>query len=235
MKRYSITKYKILKKLQVAYFFNFIKKRKINNLRYYIYLKFHKKKFSGMRGFFRVNVVQKPLIFRRKSKYCRYFLLRQFFRSFYGFLKIKHIKKIITRSKIKKMASLHFLKQLEWRLDVLLFRLGLFKTVKAAKIYILHYSVLVNSRPTKNFAHVLDINDFLSLAKEHIKFFKKKLYCNIRNKILPQPILANYLNFNYKTLTCMPNLFSFEQVSFPFRFQDTSLKSIMNYYYRGLL
>lgn len=113
MKKHSINKYKILKKLQVLYFFNLTKKRKINNLRYYIYLKFHKKRFSGMKGFFRVNVVQKPLIFRRKSKYCRYFLLRQFFRSFYGFLKIKHIKKIVVQSKIKKRATLHFLKQLE--------------------------------------------------------------------------------------------------------------------------
>ncbi len=235
MKKYSITKYKVLKKLQVLYFFNFIKKRKLNNLRYYLYLKLYNKKLSNTRGFFRVNIVEKPLIFRRKSKYCRYFLLRQFFRSFYGFLKIKHIKKIVKRSKIKKIAPLHFLKQLEWRIDVLLFRLGLFKTVKESRNYILHSSVLINNKQTKNFSYVLKSNDFLSLSIEHIKFFKKKLYSNIKYKNLPQPILANYLNFNYKTLICMPNLFNFEQVSFPFRFEENFLKSIMNYYYRGLL
>tara|TARA_R110002050_G_scaffold77851_2_gene166100 strand:+ start:6833 stop:7540 length:708 start_codon:yes stop_codon:yes gene_type:complete len=234
MKKSAFNKYKTLKRLQVLYFYSLIKKRKLNNFRYYIYSNFYKKKYNNNNDFFRVNIVEKPLIFRRKSKYCRYFLLRQFFRSYYGFLKINYIKKILIKNKIKKQSPTHFLKQLELRLDVLLFRLGLFKSIKESRNYILHSYVLVNNRKTKNFSKTLKSNDFLSLPLEDIKYFKKLLYSNLKTLKLVNPVLPTYLNVNYKILTCMPALFNLEQVPFPFRFNENFLKSIMNYYYRGL-
>lgn len=234
MKKSAFNKYKTLKRLQVLYFYSLIKKRKLNNFRYYIYSNFYKKKFHNNSDFFRVNIVEKPLIFRRKSKYCRYFLLRQFFRAYYGFLKIKYIKKILLRNKIKKQSPVHFLKYLELRLDVLLLRLGLFKSIKESRNYILHSNVLVNHKKTKNFSKILNSTDFLSLPLSDIKYFKKVLYFNLKNIKLINPVLPNYLNINYNTLICMPALFNLEQVPFPFRFNENFLKSIMNYYYRGL-
>ena len=234
MKKSAFYKYKTLKRLQVVYFFNFIKKRKLNNFRYQIYLLFYKKKFTSNNDFFRVNVVEKPLVFRRKSKYCRYFLLRQFFRSFYGFLKIKYIKKIINKIKIKKKSPLHFLRQLEWRVDVLLFRLGIFSNIKEARKYILHSNVLINGRVIKDFSKSLKNQDFLSLPIKDVKFFKKKLYNNLKIVQVMNPVMPNYINVNYKTLICMPALFSIEQVPFPFRFNENFLKSIMNYYSKEL-
>ena len=234
MKKSTFQKYKTLKKLQVLQFYSFIKKRKLNNFRYYIYFTFYKKKFNNNKDFFRVNIVEKPLVFRRKSKYCRYFFLRQFFRSYYGFLKIKYIKKILIKNKIKKQNPTHFLKHLEFRLDVLLLRLGLFNSIKASRNYILHSNVLVNNKKTKNFSKTINLNDFLSFKVEDIKYFKKLLYLNLKSYKLINPILPNYININYNTLTCMPGLFNIKQVPFPFRFNENLLKSIMNYYYRGL-
>jgi ribosomal protein S4 len=234
MKKLAFNKYKTLKRLQVLYFYALIKKRKLNNFRYYIYSNFYKKKSYNNTDFFRVNIVEKPLIFRRKSKYCRYFLLRQFFRSYYGFLKINYIKKILIRNKIKKQNPVHFLKQLELRLDVLLLRLGFFNSIKESRNYILHSNVFVNNKKTKDFSKTLKSSDFLSLSLTDVKYFKKLLYFKLKNFKLINPVLPNYLNMNYNTLICMPALFNFEQVPFPFRFNENFLKSIMNYYHKGL-
>ena len=46
MKKLAFNKYKTLKRLQVLYFYALIKKRKLNNFRYYIYSNFYKKKIS---------------------------------------------------------------------------------------------------------------------------------------------------------------------------------------------
>ena len=59
--------------------------------------------------FYKVGYIPRPFYFKKKTKFCKYFLKRQQFRLFYSFIKIKVLKKIIKSSLKKKMLLLFLL------------------------------------------------------------------------------------------------------------------------------
>ena len=82
---------------------NVIFKRKKILIKNFLYSLKRKKKFD----FYKVGYVPRPFYFKRKTKFCKYFLRRQQFRLFYSFLKIKVIRKIIKKV-LKEKILLHY-------------------------------------------------------------------------------------------------------------------------------
>lgn len=245
MKKHTLNKYLVLKRLNKKYFINYLNKFKINKL-FFILFKNHLlnyfsknknqlKSVFGAFGYFRIDIVEKPIVFRRKTKYCRYFLIRQFFRSFYGSLKIKYLKKIAKISFYRKNAPVHFLRLLESRLDVFLYRLGLVRSVNMARQLILHSTVSVNFRITKNFAYNLGVKDVVSFKFNQLKSYKFKTYSNYVNNVVLVKTLSNYIEADYARFVFKMGVFkAVNEVYFPFRVTKGHLISIMNYYGKEL-
>ncbi|EPS73339.1 hypothetical protein M569_01424, partial [Genlisea aurea] len=91
---------------------------------------------------------------------------RQQFRLFYSFIKIKALRKIILKSFKKKDSVNAFVYFLESRIDVLLFRLNFFSSIREARQKILHGNVLVNNKVIKHFSYNLGEGDCLTFKKE---------------------------------------------------------------------
>src|SRR6185312_13711128 len=102
--------------------------------------------------FYKIGFVPRPFYFKRKTKFCKYFLKRQQFRLFYSFIKIKNLKKLIKKSIKKKNSVALFAYFLESRLDTLLFRLNLVNSIRMARFLISFGYILVNNRIEKRYS-----------------------------------------------------------------------------------
>lgn len=121
-------------------------------------------------------------------------------RTYYGNYNLKDFRIYIKRSlkrNIDFMSSLLLL--LECRLDIVLYRINLFKTPAEAKQYIKRGLVLINGKVIKNYKKQLYINDVISLR------YKEFFYNNLLQKLKKKILLYNYpryLEVNYKIMKC---------------------------------
>jgi ribosomal protein S4 len=165
LKRKSLIILKFLRKVYK------IKKKYTNNI---------KKKNTN---FFRILNIPRPQYNRRKTKYGKYFFLRQQFRIFYGFLRIRTLQLIIKKS-FKKMNSInYFLYLMESRLDVILFRLNFVSSVRMARQLIVHGNIVINNRIIRNPNYNFKKKDILTFNNKNIYKYKLLLYYNIVSKL----------------------------------------------------
>ncbi len=125
------------------------------------------------------------------------------FRKYYGdFTKKKfksYLKRIDTR-RIDYVSKLLFL--LESRLDIILYRLNIYKTPREARNIIKSNKITVNNKIINKLNYQLYINDIINIKYKYKKFLRK----NIIKKIKKKEILFNYpkyLEINYKILKCI--------------------------------
>lgn len=234
MKKYILNKYMFLKRINKSYFINFLNKYKINKLffilakKYKRILSLHRKKsrrkkkeYNDVFSFFRVDVIQRPLVYRRKTKYCRYFFFRQFFKSFYGYFKVKLLKKLSRRCFFRKRPAIAFLRLFETRLDIFLFRLGLVRSAISARQFIQHGNVMVNNRVVRDYSYSLQVGEPVTFKKEIIKEIKKKVYINLKNNFTQMKVLPSYIEVDYKRFCFNFGVFEkVEEVPFPFRITE---------------
>lgn len=126
------------------------------------------------------------------------------FRVYYGDMTIKKFRKYLQKVNTRRLdfeSKICFL--LESRLDILLFRLNLVKTPRAAKEYIKGRKIKVNYKTVTTLNHQLYINDIitfdLNLSK---RFFRYYLILRLKKR----KILFNYpkyLEMNYSLMKCM--------------------------------
>lgn len=241
MKKHTLNKYLFLKKCNKRYYLNFLYKYKMNKLFCYIiknYMNNFTNKANVSKGkgvsftdYFRVDILEKPAVFRRKTKYCRYFFFRQFFRSFYGALKIHYLKQLAKRCFYSKQAPLYFLRSLESRLDVFLYRLGLVRSAIAAKQIIAHGNVLVNSKVVRDVSYELKVNDIVSFIPSKIHEYKRQVYLNYKNATVLHSVFASYVEVDFKHFIFTMGTFKkITEVYFPFRLTEASVLFIMNFY-----
>jgi ribosomal protein S4 len=132
-------------------------------------------------------------------KFMRVFL---FFRTYYGDFTIKKFKKYvnsINKRRIDIMSKILFL--LESRLDILLYRVNLFKNPREARSFIKMKKIKINNKIINKLKHHIYINDIIDFVLP----FKKFLYKNFLQKLLKKnkKILFNYpryLEINYKIM-----------------------------------
>lgn len=92
--------------------------------------------------------------------------LKRVFRFFYGYLKSNVWKKAYVESKYRKNKVLHFLRHLENRLVVVLFRMNLSASLMQAKQFIRHGFVYVNGKRIIYRNYKVKINDVVTLDKK---------------------------------------------------------------------
>lgn len=215
-----------LKRDLVGFFFL---KRKLLIIKFFLLLTLKLKK-KNVPNFFRIKILEQPFFSKKRTKYYKFFLLRQQFRIFYSFIKIKSLKKIILKSLKKKDSVNAFVYFLESRLDVILFRLNLVSSVREARQKILHGNVLVNNKIIKKGSYNLKESDCLSFKKDKIIFFKKKILENIRTKKSFLVKIPNYIEYDLNNLLFVFTKISLNDVRFFYKLNFYTILSLMNFY-----
>ncbi|MGX7577226.1 S4 domain-containing protein [Candidatus Vidania fulgoroideorum] len=107
---------------------------------------------------------------RAKQKIKRIYLIKE--KQFFNY-----IKKCFSK-------PIKLLYILESRLDSILYRTGLFKTIKEVKQFINHKNVIINNNLNNISSTIIKINDILILKKKIINISSNKNFYFYKNKIL---------------------------------------------------
>ena len=210
-----------------------IQKRKLLLIRNYI-IKLYKLKNKFKRkkrvGFYRINNFEKPVYFRRKTKYGKYFILRRQFRIFYGFLSIKMIKKIIKKSFRKRYALCYFIYLMESRIDVLVYRLHIVKSVRSARQWIFNGNVIINNNIIINPGYNVKKGDLILFNKNIMLLNKTKLYKCIKSKNWSRSLVPNYLEYDLNNFIFTFINFNVYDVPFFAPVTPYTFLNIMNFY-----
>jgi ribosomal protein S4 len=208
-------------------------KRKLSILKFFL-LNLIRRKTRKRVSFFRILIIERPIYNKPLTKYGKYFLKRQQFRLFFSFIKIKQIRRIVKKSIKKKNAVNSFIYYMESRLDVILFRLHLFPSIRMARQFILHGNVFINGKIKKSYSYNLKENDILSFSSDFVLLKKKEYISNILEKKILYTRIPNYLEF------CLDKfLFVFTEINvfdvyFFFKLNITTYYSLINFYRKCL-
>jgi ribosomal protein S4 len=130
----------------------------------------------------------------------RYNAILQFykkFKLFFGNFNKKKIKKFINKTKNDNLnRGLILLKQLENRLDIVLYRAKFARSIRGSRQLIIHGKILINNKKIKSQSYILNSGDLISINKD--KKTRKMIEINIANSNL-WPIPPKTLMINYKT------------------------------------
>jgi ribosomal protein S4 len=163
-----------------------LKRKNLNIIKFLKKIYNLRKKDKGLRkknnNFFRILNIPKPVYKRRKTKYGKYFILRQQFRIFYGFLKVRTLQRIIKRGFKKKQALNYFIYLMESRLDVLLYRLNFVVSVRNARQLIRQGVLSINKRIVRNPNYNLRVKEILTFHRKYLLNYKKSMLSNIKKK-----------------------------------------------------
>ena len=97
---------------------------------------------------------------------------KQMLRGTFGFIKDKQLKNIVLNSGTDKD---EILKQLNTRLDILLYQLGFGESLFKIRQYISHGCFEINSNKVLNKSTNVRLNDIISVNKKYRKFFFKEI------------------------------------------------------------
>lgn len=181
-------------------------------------------------NFFRILNIPRPIYRRRKTKYGKYFILRQQFRIFYGFLRVKTIRYIIKKSFKKFNALNFFLYLMESRLDVILYRLNIVSSIRAARQLVVHGTVQVNNKIIRNPNYNLKMKDILTFNKQDTLKYKKQVLNNIKSRNFSTTYLPNYIESNLDIFLFKFIKFNFYDIPFFCEINPYTFLSIMNFY-----
>jgi ribosomal protein S4 len=208
-------------------------KRKLLIIKFFLLFTLKLKK-KNIPSFFRIKIIEQPFFSKKRTKYYKFFILRQQFRIFYSFIKIKNLKKIILKSLKKKDSVNSFIYFLESRLDVILFRLNFVSSVREARQKIIHGNILINNKIIKQSSYNLREMDCLSFKRDRILFFKKKLLSNIRSKRSFLVKIPNYIEYDLDNLLFVFTKINLYDVRFFYKLNFYTILSLMNFYRKQL-
>lgn len=183
---------------------------------------------------------------KRSTEYGSVLRAKQQLNAFYGNIKDKQLTNLFIKAgQYEGNQIINFIKLLERRLDVFLFRSKLSPSFSEIRQLIQHEHFLLNGLPIKTASILLTKGDIISVKKESITLLKDKVanYCsslmahrnvsnkvNINKMIKDNPILfvPNYIEFNYflmkGQLSELPHV---ETISYPMM---PNLTSLLEYY-----
>ena len=121
---------------------------------------------------------------------------------------------------------------MESRLDVLVYRLHLVKSVRSARQWIFNGNIIVNNNIIINPQYNLKKGDILTLNKKKILYFKKKLYYNIKTKNWSRSIIPNYIEYDYNNFVFKFISLNIYDVPFFAPVTSYTFLNIMNFYTR---
>jgi small subunit ribosomal protein S4 len=179
---------------------NYIYEAYQNNFKYRKLLQANNKLFflSKKKGKFLYKVVTDDREFKRKRRtlkinnYLNLLKLRRFYGSI-GERKFRRSFKLLSLPINSVTRSFAYF--LESRLDVILYRSNLFKSIYAARQYINHEKVYVNGKIVNKPGYRLKVEDIISVSDPKI------LYKELKSRLQENLVLGNYpsyLEVNYK-------------------------------------
>ena len=180
--------------------------------------KFNKKKWSK---FLKFLDFKKTSFFFRKPKslkvlYKQRLLNKQRFKSFYGNITYNKLKTIYNVVKTKSSFNIveNVIVHLESRLDVFLYRSGLFVSIFEAKQCISHKKIKVNNTIVNNNNYILKSGDFINIPL-NLKYKKVVLLPN------------NHVNSDLSMLVFLrkPKI---NEIKYPFKFNSNFLFEFLN-------
>lgn len=233
MIRINKKRFLIIRKLKKDLIGFCLLKRKLLILKFFLLFVLKLKKKS-IPSYFRIKIVEQPFFSKKRTKFYKFFILRQQFRVFYSFIKIKNLKKIIIKSLSKKDSVNTFIYFLESRLDIVLFRLNLFSSVREARQKILHGNILVNNKVIKKSSYNLKESDCLSFNRNMTIFLKKKLLKNIREKRNFLVRIPNYLEYDLNNMVFIFTKINIYDIRFFYKLNFYTILSLMNFYRRQI-
>lgn len=149
-----------------------------------------------------IGLVRRPQksVMDKYNPYGRKLHLMRKLRFFFGFMKKRHLLKYKKVAKsLPGNANLNFLLQLESRLDVILFRLGIFSSFGEIHNFIINGKVYVNKKKITTVSHQLkDLDVFFIKDKELLLFNTLK---RAEFGLLSVQQIPEYLEFNFLTMT----------------------------------
>lgn len=116
------------------------------------------------------------------------------FKLFYGGLRVKYIKNLLIRKK-SLVSAITFIKKLESRLDMILYRGHFCRSVRGARQIIRQRKVKVNNRIVSFYGHQVKRGDSISVVKKVEYLIKHNI---LMSNLWPFP--PKYLVINYKLL-----------------------------------
>lgn len=149
-----------------------------------------------------ISLVKNPQkgVMDKYNPYGRKLHLMRKLRFFFGFMKKRHLLKYKKVAKaLPGNANLNFLLQLESRLDIILFRLGVFSSFGEIHSLINNGKVFVNNKKITTSSHQLkDLDSFSIKNKEIILFNTLK---RAEFGLLPVQQIPEYIEFDFLTMT----------------------------------
>jgi ribosomal protein S4 len=204
-------------------------KRKLLILKFFLLytLKLKKKSIPYL---FRIKIIEQPFFSKKRTKFYKFFILRQQFRIFYSFIKIKKLRKIIFKCLKKKDSVNSFIYFLESRLDIILFRLNFFSSVREARQKILHGNILINGKVIKQSSYNMKESDCLSFCNEKVIFFKNLFLKNIQSRKNFLLKIPNYLEYDLNNMLFIFTKINIYDVRFFYKLNFYTILSLMNFY-----
>lgn len=123
-------------------------------------------------------------------------------------LKEHQLRNLILNLKKKKFYILDFYSSLEYRLDMLIYRVFFFPTIQVAQQYIKNFGVYINDKFYTKFNIIVTLGSKIRLSKS----FKALTYIFYLLKSKYQIIPSGFLEINYKIFTIIVRSFFFSKV-----------------------
>jgi len=149
-----------------------------------------------------ISLVKKPQknVMDKYNPYGRKLHLMRKLRFFFGFMKKRHL---IKYKKVAKLlpgnANLNFLLQLESRLDIILFRLGIFSSFGEIHSLINNGNIFVNNKKITTPSHQLKDLDFFKIKNKELVLFTTLKRAEFG--VLPVQQIPEYLEFDFLTMS----------------------------------
>jgi small subunit ribosomal protein S4 len=165
----------------------------------------------------------------REGRYRNMLIVFRRFLLFYGYLTKKkmrvYIKQAIKSSK-KTSINSSFLKTLESRLDVVLYRTKFCKSIKTARQIITHKGVLVNNKQINIHSYILKNGDLVTIQKKYHKKTERHIAVSPIWPIPPKHLIINYKTFQFIFSKIDKNTYSTD-----FNFNLNLEKLLVDYFY----
>ncbi len=184
-----------------------------------------RKRFGGGNKFFyRIDTIKIKKRRRRLTKFAKRLRARLIIRKFASQMTVRTFRSYVKKSSKGASLFIKFLRLIESRLDVFVFRMNFFETSSQVRQSINHGFIIVSGKICKFSNRSLRFNELVSFVDKN--FFRNNILNLFKKKVITRSIPA-YLEINYRILTAML-IFSPKttQVVFPTRIKPTLLVSI---------
>lgn len=149
----------------------------------------------------------------------------------YGYPKIKQLQKLSLNCYKSKNVISFFISKMEYKLDVILFHLGLFGSFKQVRQFILHGNVLINNSIARSYSQLIKSEDIICFkSNSFVRELKKKIFYMYKTRVHTTVPFLNTVEFFYENCTFIKLSVDFKNTHFSQRFNEEHIYSFLNFF-----